>query len=387
MIIKYFTDNDLYKFTTMNAIIKLYPEAIVKYKFFDRNNTIFPKGFDKLLKEEINKMVNLQMTNEEENYIRKKCYYLPSPFIDFLKGYRYNPDEVTVKLENGKLNLEIEGYWYRTVLWEVPLLALISELYYIVTNQKPENIEEKTKYKAEELKKLKAHFSDFGTRRRISFDTHKKVVEILKQYGENYFNGTSNVYLAYLYNLTPIGTHPHEWFMYHGAHFGYRMANQKALDAWIDVYKGNLGIALTDTYTTKSFFDTFSTMHAKLFDGVRNDSGDPLKFIDDTIKYYISKNIDPKTKTIVFSDSLNLEKIKQIKQYINDKIKDAYGIGTYFTNDFGPKPLNIVIKMTAAKPDKSYPFFFPTVKISDIKEKHTGSEEELLLCKKMLKIE
>jgi len=387
MIIKYFTDNDLYKFTLMNAVIKLYPESIVKYKFFDRNNTIFPDGFDIKLKEEINKMANIKMTDEEENFIRNKCYYLPSPFIDFLKGYRYDPSEVTVSLENGKLNLEIEGYWYRTVLWEVPLLALISELYYKMTNQKPENVEEITKYKAIELKKLKAHFSDFGTRRRISFDVHRKVVEILKKYGENYFNGTSNVYMAYLFNLTPIGTHPHEWFMYHGAHFGYRMANQKALDAWVEVYKGNLGIALTDTYTTKSFFETFSTMHAKLFDGLRNDSGDPIEFIDEAIKYYKSKRIDPQTKTIVFSDSLNLEKVRKIKEYANGKIKDAYGIGTYFTNDFGPKPLNIVIKMIGAKPDKNYKYFFQTVKLSDIKEKHTGSENELFLCKKMLNIE
>lgn len=387
MIIKHFTDNDLYKFTTMNAIVKLYPEAIVRYKFFDRNNTVFPEGFDKLLKEEINNMKSLQMTDEEEFFMRKKCYYLPSPFIDLLKGYRYDPSEVKVSLENGKLNLEIEGYWYRTVLWEVPLMALVSELYYKITNQKAENVDEITKYKAEELKKLKAHFSDFGTRRRFSFDIHKKVVGILKKYGEKFFNGTSNVYLAYFYDLTPIGTHPHEWFMYHGAHFGYRMANQKALDAWVEVYKGNLGIALTDTYTTKSFFETFSTMHAKLFDGVRNDSGDPIKFIDDVIQYYKSKNIDPLTKTIVFSDALNLEKIKKIKEYVTGKIKDAYGIGTYFTNDFGPKPLNIVIKMIAAKPNKTYDNFFPTIKLSDIAEKHTGSEEELQLCKKMLRID
>lgn len=385
MIIRYFSDNDLYKFTTMLAVATLYPKVIVKYKFINRGETPFPEEFAEALKLEIGLMKELKMTDEEEEFIRKKCYYFTSPFIDMLKGYRYNPSEVIVNQQGGILEIRIEGYWYRTVLWEVPIMAIVSELYFKLTGKTPVNVEENAKTKAEKLKELCAVYSDFGTRRRFSFEVHDRVIKTLKENSGIFFKGTSNIYLAMKYNLTPIGTHPHEWFMYHGSHFGYRMANTKALQAWVDVYHGDLGIALTDTYTTKNFYNNFSTMQAKLFDGVRMDSGDLADFIEETIRFYNSKRIDPKTKTIIFSDALNIEKIKKIKNEINGRIKDAYGIGTYFTNDVGVKPLNIVIKMSAAKPD-SEAEFVPTVKLSDIKEKMTGNEDELYLCLKMLKI-
>lgn len=386
MIIRHFTDNDLYKFTTMHAIEKLYPEAMVRYTFINRGDTVFPYGFADKLQKEVNEMEILSLTKEEEAFIRKKCYYFSPPFIDFLKGYKYDPSEVKIKQENGNLHVEIEGYWYRTVLWEVPLLAIISELFFKLKNKKPENVEENARFKAEKMKDMEAAYTDFGTRRRFSSDVHDRVVKTLKEYSGGFLRGTSNVYLAMKHDLTPIGTHPHEWFMYHGAHFGYRMANTKALDAWLDVYQGNLGIALTDTYTTRSFFENFSIMQAKLFDGVRMDSGDPAPFIEDTIKFYQSKRIDPQSKTIIFSDALNLEKVKYIKEKIKDRIKDGYGIGTYLTNDVGVKPLNIVIKMMAAKPAQSLEYI-PTVKLSDADGKITGNDEELELCKKMLNID
>ncbi len=385
MIIKHFTDNDLYKFTTMYAIQKLYPNARVKYKFFNRGKTDFPEGFAELLKTEISKMSKLALTKEEEKYLRKRCYFFDPVFIDLLKGYRYNPDEVEVSQENGQLKLEIKGYWYRTVLWEVPLMALISELYFQITKQKPIEIESRAKQKANELAKLQAKFSEFGTRRRFSFDVQEKVLSTLIKYSGDCLTGTSNLYLAMTNNIFPIGTHPHEWFMYHAAHFGYRQANYKSLKAWTDVYKGSLGIALTDTFTTDNFFDSFELKHAKLFDGLRWDSGDPVEFTQKALNYYNKNNIDSTTKTIVYSDSLNLETVKRIKEFTKGKINDAYGIGTFFSNDVGAKPLNMVIKITHAAISEKEDYH-PTVKLSDAPGKNTGDKKEIELCKTVLNL-
>lgn len=385
MIIKYFTDNDLYKFTTMYAIQKLYPWARVKYKFFNRANTKFPEGFSEKLKQEIQKMAGLFLSEEEEQFLRKRCYYFDPVFIDFLKGYQFNPGEITINQKNGELELEIEGYWFRTVLWEVPVMAIISELFFKMTGHEPKDVTKKARYKADELAKMKAVFSDFGTRRRFSFDVHEEVLLNLKNHSQNYLSGTSNVYLAMKYNLTPIGTHPHEWFMYHAAHFGYRSANYQALRAWANVYNGALGIALTDTFTTDNFFESFELKYAKLFDGLRWDSGDPIEFTEKAIRFYESNRIDPKSKTIVYSDSLNLDTVRKIKDFADTRIRNAYGIGTYFTNDVGTTPLNIVIKLTHAAdgPNRQY---IPTVKLSDVPGKNTGNKRELENCKTTLNL-
>ncbi|HQH40536.1 MAG: nicotinate phosphoribosyltransferase [Bacteroidales bacterium] len=385
MIINYFTDNDLYKFTTMNAIQKLYPEALARYRFFNRGETPFPEGFDRRLAAEVNHMASVVLSREEEEFMRRRCYYLDPVFFDLLKGYRYNPEEVTIRQQGGNLEIEIEGPWYRTVLWEVPLLAMISELYYTITGKHPEGIEERAIMKAEELKKMEADFSEFGTRRRFSFEVQDRVIQTLIAHSGRFFLGTSNVYFAMKHQLTPMGTHPHEWFMYHAAHFGYRMANTIALEKWVDVYHGSLGIALADTFTSEAFFRSFTLKHAKLFDGVRWDSGDPIEFTEKTIRFYEQNRIDPRSKTIVYSDALNLEEVRKIKQHVNGRIHDAYGIGTFLTNDVGVTPLNIVIKMTAAKPHPRFGWV-KTVKLSDVPGKHTGDEEDIQLCLKMLNL-
>jgi nicotinate phosphoribosyltransferase len=385
MIIKDITDNDLYKFTTQHAIQKLYPNAIAKYEYINRGNTKFPDGFDKLLRHEINEMASLALTKQSVEFMRNKCYYFDPVYIDLLKGYRFDPAEVTVRLDGGNLRINIEGYWYRTVLWEVPLLAIISELLNKTYNNHPVDTEEIAKKKALTLKELRAEYSDFGTRRRFSLDVHDKVIGILKKYSGEYFKGTSNVFLAMKHDLRPIGTHPHEWFMFHAAIFGYRLANELALDAWTDVYRGNLGIALADTFTSDAFFKRFSTKHAKLFDGVRWDSGDPVEFTDRAIEYYKSRNIDASSKTIVYSDALDLDKIRIIKTHVSKRIHDVYGIGTYLTNDVGSKPLNNVIKMTHVK-NRPADEYIPAIKLSDSPEKYTGDNKEIELCMKLLKI-
>jgi len=386
MLIKHFTDNDLYKFSVMMAIQKLYPWAYVRYDFINRGGTQFPEGFAARLKEEVESMVKLKMTKTEKKYIEKRCYFFDPAFIDFLEGYQYDPEEVHITQEGGDLSVYIEGYWYRTVLWEVPLMAIISELYFIMTGGVPLDVEKKAEQKALALTEIEADYSDFGTRRRFSFDVQDKVVGALKENSGEYFKGTSNVYLAMKYNTTPIGTMPHEWFMFHGAIFGYRAANMKALEAWVDVFQGSLGITLTDTYTTDSFFQSFSLKQAKLFDGVRHDSGDPLVFADKAIRFYEENRIEPVSKTLVFSDSLNLETVKRIKEYVNGRMHDTYGIGTFFSNDVGVKPLNIVIKLTEIKATKKTKYLH-AVKLSDVNGKHTGNEKEIQLAKLTLDIE
>ena len=377
MIIKHFTDNDLYKFSVMLAIQKLYPWAYVKYAFTNRGGTQFPKGFAERMREEVAAMADLKLTQEEKKFVKTKCYFFDPVFVDFLEGFRYKPEEVTIVQEGGDLSVIIEGYWYRTVLWEVPLLAIISELYFKMTGATPAAVEEKAVVKAKALSGIEADYSEFGTRRRFSFEVQDKVVGALKAHSGEYFKGTSNVYLAMKYNTTPIGTMPHEWFMYHGAIYGYRSANIKGLEAWVDVYDGSLGIALTDTYTTDAFFDSFSLKHAKLFDGVRHDSSDPLVFADKAIRFYEKNRIDPTSKTLVFSDSLNLESVKAIKNHVAGRMHDTYGIGTFFSNDVGVKPLNIVIKLTDVKVHKKDSKYLKAVKLSDVAGKHTGDEREI----------
>lgn len=383
MIIRNFTDNDLYKFTTMNAIQKKFPRAEVEYKFINRGKTEFPAGFEEALRAEVDAMKNLSLSKEEEEFMRNRCYYFDPVFIDLVKGFRYNPEEVFIKQTGGVLDVEIRGLWYRTVLWEVPLMALISELYFRMTNQNPDDYESRAIAKAVEFSKMGAELSEFGTRRRFSFQVQDRVAGILKEHASAVLNGTSNVFLAMKYNLTPIGTHPHEWFMYHGAHYGYRIANAISLENWIEVYQGNLGIALTDTYTTDNFFHSFNSKYTKLFDGVRWDSGDALTFTDKVLKHYNQNRIDPKSKTIVYSDALDLEKVKEIKHYVNRRIHDVYGIGTYLSNDCGVKPLNMVIKLFSVKPD-GYRNYIPVVKLSDVNGKHTGETEEVQLCEKII---
>ena len=202
-----------------------------------------------------------------------------------------------------------------------------------------------------------------------------------EKYGKT-FVGTSNVHLAMVTETKPIGTHAHEWFMFHAAKYGFKMANTLALEHWVDVYRGDLGIALSDTFTTNEFYEVFDKKFTKLFDGVRHDSGDPIEFADKTIEHYKRFAIDPLSKTIIFSDSLNMEKVKRIADYCRGTIGFSFGIGTNFTNDVGLKPMNIVIKMTEALPEAEP--WTPVVKLSDVQGKHTGDEHTIELAKEIL---
>lgn len=384
-MIKSILDNDFYKFTMQKAAVNLFPRALVRYEFINRGKTIFPDGFDALLREQIEKMRNLKLTKEEKDFLISRCYFLDPAYIDFLAGYRYDPSEVNITQQDGKLSVSIEGYWYRTILWEVPLLALISELYFHETNppilsenQIRTNAEEKMSF----YDSLGIKVSDFGTRRRYSYENHDIVIQELIKHKGTSFVGTSNVHFAHKYSISPIGTQAHEWFMFHAAKYGFKMATMFALEHWIDIYRGDLGIALSDTFTTNLFFRFFDTKFAKLFDGVRHDSGDPLVFATKAIEHYKKLGIDPTTKTIVFSDALTPEKVAEIKDFCSGKIRISFGIGTNFTNDVGVTPLNIVIKLSAAKPEGQD--WIQTIKLSDVDGKHTGDQRMIDLCKQII---
>ncbi|QJB31289.1 nicotinate phosphoribosyltransferase [Chitinophaga oryzae] len=381
-------DNDFYKFTMQHCVIKLFPKARARYKFINRGQHAYPPGFDKLLRRAVDEMQYLQLSQEEKDFLAVTCPYLDPTYLDFLQGYRYNPSEIHITQHGDQLEVHADGYWYRTILWEVPLMSLICELYYEATGQQrvpDEEVIAITRAKIERYKELNITIADFGTRRRHSLAVQKLVVQTLREYGGHTFIGTSNVHLAMRNGVKPVGTHAHEWFMFHAAKYGFKMANMLGLEHWVHVYRGDLGIALSDTYTTPVFFEQFDKKFAKLFDGVRHDSGDPLRFADETILHYQGKGINPLSKTIIFSDGLNYEKVAAIAAHCRGKIGMSFGIGTNFTNDVGLTPLNIVVKMYEARPEDA-PRWTPVVKLSDEKGKYTGDEHMIALAKEMLEL-
>ena len=225
----------------------------------------------------------------------------------------------------------------------------------------------------------------FGMRRRFSSDIEDRVTRLLKEYSGTNFYGTSNVYFAYKHGLRVSGTHPHEWVQFHGAMFGYKMANYMAMEDWINVYDGDLGTVLTDTYTTDVFMQNFSKKHAMLFTSLRHDSGDPLLFADKVIARYRELRVDPQIKYIIFSDSLDAERAIEIAKHCKGRIGTSFGIGTNFSNDVGAgiQPMNIVMKLWKCKMTEKDKWH-PCVKLSDVDGKHTGEPEEIDLAQRTL---
>ncbi len=370
-----------------NAVVKLFPNEKVKYSFINRGQHKFPEGFAEELRIAVNAMAEMKLTREEKTYLRTMCPYLDLPYLDFLSGYHYNPTEVKIIQQGDDLEVTVEGEWYRTILWEVPLLSLISELYYAMNHLERESdaaVVERTLDKAQKLNTLGVTYAEFGTRRRHSYHVHDLVVQALANDNSQKFIGSSNVHFAMKYGVKPIGTHAHEWFMFHGAEYGFKMANALSLEHWVDVYRGDLGVALSDTYTTDVFFRQFDKKFAKLFDGVRHDSGDPIEFANKTIAHYEKNGINPLFKYIIFSDGLNLDKVAEITAACQGRIGISFGIGTNLTNDVGLKPMNIVMKLTAAQSLNQD--WVPTVKLSDEPGKYTGDPRMIELAKEFLNI-
>ena len=396
-IITHFTDNDLYTFTCMYYILQKYPRAEVEYTFFDRNKTKYPKGFGELLQEQMNNMSNVIITDEEIEFMKKKCYFLPTWFIDtFLKGYRFNPNELTIKQdEEGYLDITVKGKWWSTIMWEMPILSTVSELSHIL-NGEMETYNQPNEFtkafeKAEKALTNGLYIADMGTRRRFSFDNQDTVIKAfvtaqrggIKTHFNGKFTGTSNVYFAMKYDLTPIGTISHQCVSFEENVSGVFECNYNVMKKWSDVYDGDLGCYLYDCFGDKVFFNNLSKKMAMLFSGVRVDSGIEEEQVEKLINKYNQLGIDSTTKQVVFSNGLNIDRAIEIHKYVSKRMKDSYGIGTYLTCDVTDcKPMNIVVKLTKSRITENREWH-DCVKLSCDKGKTLGNKEK---CNYLLKI-
>lgn len=381
MIIKSILDTDLYKFTTSYAYMKLFPQATGTFTFTDRDNTEYPDEFIQQMYLELSNLGMHRLTKEEQDYMNSHCRFIPAMYWEWLSSFRFNSGKVSVFLDDKRhLHIQVTDYLYKATLYEVPILAIVSELRNRMLGNVANMDEVLTKLenKVRLSNVVGLPFSEFGTRRRFSSNVQEEVIAYIKD-KSIYCTGTSNCYYAMKYEMPMMGTHPHEWFMFHGAMYGYKQANYMALENWVNVYDGDLGIALSDTYTSDVFLKNLSRKQAKLFDGVRCDSGDEFKFTNAVIARYKELGIDPTTKTIIFSNALDFDKAQDIMEYCRGRIRCAFGIGTNLTNDTGFKPSNIVMKLTTCMMNKNQPIY-SCVKLSDDEGKHTGNIEEVENC-------
>ncbi len=385
-IINHFTADDLYKFSMCCAVIDNFPRAQVKYEFTDRANRVYPEGFADELMRQIEALEGVLMTDDEIDFMRSRCCYIPSWFYTYLKGYRFKKEWVKAwQDDDGHLNIHFEGNWADTILLEVKVLAIVSELYYIMTDQSHKldlrAYYQYTRGKARRMLDAGCVFSDFGTRRRFSFETEDVVVQALKdEYianpGTGLVVGTSNIFLAMKHDLLPVGTMAHEYVCAIGGMYGPQMANHIAMDTWRKTFRGALGTYLYDSFGWDIFSHNFSEDFANQFKGLRVDSGDNYEQLDKIVEKYHSLGIDPRGKQIIFSNALDVDRAIAIQQYAKDFCRPSFGIGTHFTNDIeGVSPMNIVIKLIAAKITESWPYYNDTCKISEDRGKYTGKPE------------
>lgn len=421
-------DTDLYKLTMQCAVLKFFPKTEVAYAFTNRtpHMKLTREAFD-WLQVQVSKLANVAVTEEEVKWLKEKCSYFSPEYLDFLQGFHLKPkdhvnltftpsSDISDDSAQGDVSLEIRGLWVDTILYEIPLLALVSEAYFKFVDRdwNHDGVYEKAKQKCLELLEHGCVFSEFGSRRRRDYRTHETVMQGLvdaqkeaQSNGNGWngkFTGTSNVHFAMRFGVAPIGTVAHEWFMGIAAvEDDYANANEKAMQYWTATFgRGVLAIALTDTFGTPAFLKAFTKpapksgtvdahdpqgndpTYAQIFTGVRQDSGDPLDFLRQIKAFYLSQNIkDP--KTIVFSDSLNISKCLQYQAAtLAQDLTPSFGIGTFLTNDFQHAskaeksvPLNIVIKLSEANGRKA-------VKLSDNKGKNMGDDELVKRAKELV---
>ena len=357
-IITTLLEQDMYKFSMGQAIYHQFSDYKTTWTFKCRNTDVrFTGEMVEEIKEQIQSFCKLRFTEEELMYLENICW-IKGSYVDFLRLWqpRFEDFEITTDGESG-LSVETKGTWLNTSMYEIPTLAIVNEVYFKMAYNYADLYED---YKERLDKKLEllvsgqyyiSSFSEFGLRRRLSSEAQNYLVEKLKntKYCSSTLVGTSNVYLAKKHNLTPVGTMAHEWIMCvgQGNHkHNPAYSNWYALDAWIKEYGILNGTALTDTITTDCFLKDFQLTYATLFSGVRHDSGDPKLWGDKMIEHYKSLGIDPMTKTLLFSDSLDFERADEVFRYFRERIKVAFGIGTYLSNDTMVPALNIVMKIT-----------------------------------------
>lgn len=359
-IIHSLLDTDLYKFTMLQVVLHKFPQTHSVYHFRCRNleDTVYPL-VDILddLNEQLDYLCNLKYKEDELQYLRK-LRFIKSDFVDYLELFQLKRRFIQASIDaEGRLDIHIEGPMVQAMMFEIFVLAIVNELYFsrIKTDQVWAEGERRLQAKLDLIQQYEKSqqpndppflVSDFGTRRRYSFDWQKHVVAAFHKTVPNVFRGTSNVLLAKELNITPIGTMAHEFLQaFQALDVRLRDFQKAALETWVQEYRGDLGIALTDVVGMDAFLRDFDLYFAKLFDGLRHDSGDPYEWGDKAYAHYRKLKIDTKTKMLTFSDGLNLPKAWELHQYFKDRFQVSFGIGTNLTNDMGQKPLNIVLKL------------------------------------------
>lgn len=353
-IVKSLLDTDFYKFSMNMVMFHKHTDLCGEYIFKCRNKDVkFTEEQFNEINEQIDYLCSLTFTDEELNYLRSIRFIKPD-YVEFLRLWRPLRDYVHTSFENGELSIHVNGPLFSCMQFEIYLLEIVNEVYFRMHPRKTyEELEKSAKeFLFEDIKKFQNHvynfkFAEFGCRRRLSGDWEDFVVKTLSQELPNNMVGTSNVYLAMKYHLTPIGTYAHEYVqMFQGIDdIPLAYTNKFAMQDWYDEYKGDLGTALTDTLSTDLFLLDFDRANANNYSGVRHDSGDPFVWGEKIINHYKKYGIDPKTKTLLFSDSLNFDKAQTLHNAFIDRTKVSFGIGTYISNHTCEPALNIVIKL------------------------------------------
>ena len=385
MIITSLLDTDLYKFTMMQVVLHQFPGAQVEYRFRCRNPGVNLGAHVSEIRDEIRSLCSLHFQDAELAYLRT-LRFIKSDFVDFLGLFRLNEKYITVTaLPSGEIDITIHGPWLHTILFEIPVLAIVNEVYFRNTTPVPDFVEGRKRLDhkiallhADGLRELK--IADYGTRRRFSKAWHEEVLRVLiARLGAGaagQFAGTSNVLFAMKLGLTPLGTMAHEYLQACQA-LGPRLRDSQvfAFESWAREYRGDLGIALSDVYGFNAFLRDFDMYFCKLFDGARHDSGDPFAWGERLIEHYRKNRVDPLTKTLIFSDSLTVPSTIELYQRFRGRCQLAFGIGTNLTNDLGDPPehvpLQIVIKMMRCNGQ-------PVAKLSDSPGKGMCDDEKYL---------
>lgn len=359
-VIQSLLDTDMYKLTMHQVILHKFPGAYAKYRFKCRNDVDLTPYIEEI-KAEFDHLCTLRMSSEELEYL-KGIPYLTNDYVDFLEDFRPKRRYIHVDITDGKLDIWFQGPVVQTLPFEIWALKIVNEVYFRNTQKEPDyrNAMGRLDTKIQQIKDYLTasgdksptysfKFADFGTRRAFSGEHQKNVVRVLSEnFTSDVFVGTSNVKLAMEFGITPIGSMAHEYIqMFQGISICPIGESQRvAFQTWADEFRGSLGIALSDTLGMGMFLKDLDLYFAKLFDGVRQDSGDPFQFADEMIDHYKGLGIDPMTKTIVFSDGLDVPLAIKLAEHCKNRIKTSFGIGTNLTNDFEDhSPLQIVIKM------------------------------------------
>jgi nicotinate phosphoribosyltransferase len=380
MIITSLLDTDLYKFTMMQVVLHHFPGAQVEYRFNCRNKGVDLSPYIEEVREEVAWLCTLRFRERELDYLRG-FRFIKSDFVDFLGLFQLNTKYITIERseqENGGIEIVVKGPWLHTILFEIPVLAIVNEVYFRNTQPIPDYAEgrkrlrEKIALVRDDPEMEGVHIADYGTRRRFSRLWHDEVLLTLKEQLKDKLAGTSNVMYAQKHGLTPLGTMAHEYLQACQS-LGPRLRDSQVFgfEMWAREYRGDLGIALSDVYGMDAFLRDFDMYFCKLFDGARHDSGDPVQWGERLIAHYEKNRVDPKTKTLVFSDSLTFPKVVELHKRFKDRARVAFGVGTNLTNDLGYTPLQIVIKMVRCNGQ-------PVAKLTDSPEKNMCEDEAYL---------